>query len=200
MQVGRRLGQLCVWQKKFTEDKRIKKVLIISASPRKNGNSDILCDRFAQGAKESGHQTEKVFIASKNIGYCRGCGVCNKTHKCVQKDDMAEILDKMVNADVIVLATPVYFYTMDGQMKTFIDRTVPRYTEISDKDFYFIMTAADTEKSSLTRTLEAFRGFTEDCLPGSNEAGVIYGVGAWNIGEIKDTPAYNEAYEMGRNI
>lgn len=178
----------------------MKNVLIISASPRKGGNSDILCDRFAQGAEESGHTVEKIFVASKNIGYCRGCGVCNSTHKCIQKDDMAEILDKMVQADVIVLSTPVYFYSMDGQMKAFIDRTVPRYTEISDKDFYFIMTAADTEKANLERTTETFRGFTEDCLEGAKEAGSIYGTGAWNVGEIKSTPAYEEAYKMGRSI
>ncbi|MGN0504929.1 MAG: flavodoxin family protein [Lachnospiraceae bacterium] len=178
----------------------MKQVLIISASPRKNGNSDILCDRFAQGAEESGHKVEKVFLASKNIGYCRGCGVCNSTHKCVQKDDMAEILDKMVTADVIVLATPVYFYSMDGQMKTLIDRTVPRYTEIVDKDFYFIMTAADTEMENLTRTMEAFRGFTEDCLNGAREAGIIYGVGAWKPGEIRETPAFWEAFEMGKKL
>lgn len=175
-------------------------MLIISASPRKNGNSEILCERFAEGASESGHVVEKIFLASKNIGYCRGCGVCNSAHKCAQKDDMAEILEKMVKADVIVLATPVYFYTMNGQMKTFIDRTVPRYTEITDKDFYFILTAADTEKANLTRTVEAFRGFTIDCLKGAREAGIIYGIGAWKVGEIKDTPAYKEAYEMGRSI
>lgn len=178
----------------------MKNVLIISASPRKNGNSDILCDRFAQGASESGHKAEKVFITSKNIGYCSGCGVCNSTHQCVQKDDMAEILDKMVNSDVIVLATPVYFYSMDGQMKTLIDRTVPRYTEIRNKDFYFIMAAADTEKENLRRTMETFRGFTEDCLDGAREAGIIYGTGAWQAGEIKATPAYDEAYEMGKHI
>lgn len=178
----------------------MKKVLIISSSPRKNGNSDILCDRFAEGAVDSGNKVEKIFLASKNIGYCKGCGVCDMAHKCVQSDDMAEILEKMVEADVIVLATPVYFYTMCGQMKTFIDRTVPRYTEISDKDFYFIIAAADTDKSSLDRTLEAFRGFTEDCLENSREAGIIYGVGAWQVGEIKDTPAYNEAYEMGKSV
>lgn len=178
----------------------MKQVLIISASPRKNGNSDILCDRFAQGAAESGHKVEKVFIASKNIGYCSGCGVCNSTHRCVQKDDMAVILDQMVNADVIVLATPVYFYSMDGQMKTLIDRTVPRYTEIKNKDFYFIMTAADTEKDSLRRTMEAFRGFTEDCLDGAKEAGILYGVGAWQVGAIKSLDSYDKAYEMGRSI
>ena len=178
----------------------MKNVLIISASPRRGGNSDILCDRFAKGAAESGNKVEKIFLASKTIGYCRGCGVCNATHKCVQKDDMAELLDKMVTADVIVLATPVYFYSMDGQMKTFIDRTVPRYMEITDKDFYFIMTAADTEKENLTRTVEMFRGFTEDCLTGAREAGIIYGVSAWNVGDIKNTSAYNEAFEMGRKV
>jgi multimeric flavodoxin WrbA len=174
--------------------------LIISASPRKNGNSDLLCDRFAQGAKKSGNNVEKIFLAAQNIGYCRGCGVCNTTHKCVQKDDMAQLLDKLVNADAIVLATPVYFYSMDGQMKTFIDRTVPRYTEIKNKDFYFIMTAADTEEESLYRTMEAFRGFTEDCLDGAREAGIIYGTSAWQVGEIKGTKAYDQAYEMGKNV
>ena len=92
-------------------------VLIISASPRKHGNSDTLCDYFAKGAQESDNHVEKVFLAEKNIGYCTGCGVCNETHLCVQKDDMKEILDKMATADVIVFATPVYFYSMNGRMK-----------------------------------------------------------------------------------
>lgn len=178
----------------------MKKVLILSASPRKGGNSDILCDRFAAGSKENGNTVEKIFLADRNIGFCRGCGACNRTRKCVQRDDMAEILDKMTAADVIVLATPVYFYSVNGQMKTLIDRTVPRYTEISGKDFYFILTAADTDRAMLERTVETFRGFTEDCLDGAREAGVLYGTGAWNIGEIKKTPAYNEAYEMGRKV
>ena len=94
-----------------------KKVLIISASPRKGGNSDALCDQFLLGAKEAGHNVEKVFLRDHKINYCLGCGVCNNTHVCVQKDDMKGLLDKMVDADVIVLATPVYFYTMDAQLK-----------------------------------------------------------------------------------
>ncbi|HJD19638.1 MAG TPA: flavodoxin family protein, partial [Candidatus Avelusimicrobium excrementipullorum] len=79
-----------------------KNVLIISASPRKGGNSDLLCDRFLAGAREAGHQAEKIFLRDKKINYCLGCGVCNTTHACVQKDDMAPLLDKMVAADVIV--------------------------------------------------------------------------------------------------
>ena len=130
-----------------------KNILILSGSPRKGGNSDILCDRFMEGARESGHRAEKVFLRDKNIGYCIGCEACHQNNGvCVQKDDMAEILGKMIAADVIVMATPVYFYTMDAQMKTLIDRCVARYTEISNKAFYFIATAADGEKRSLERT------------------------------------------------
>lgn len=176
-----------------------KNVLIISASPRKGGNSDLLCDQFLKGAREAGHAAEKVFLPEHKIHYCTGCGVCNTTHRCVQKDDMAGILEKMVNADIIVLATPVYFYSMDGQLKTFIDRTVPRYTEISNKDFYFILAAADTSKKNMARTVEALRGFTEDCLDGAKEKGVIYGTGAWQKGEVKNTPAFEEAYRAGKN-
>ena len=177
-----------------------KNVLILSASPRKNGNSDLLCDEFAKGAKEAGHTVEKIFVAEKDIHYCKGCGVCNTSHQCVQKDDMAELLAKMVEADVLVLATPVYFYSMDAQLKTLIDRTVPRYTEMVDKEIYFIMTAADTDKSMLQRTVESLRGFTEDCLEGAQEKGIIYGVGAWQKGEILQTSAMQEAYEMGLSV
>ena len=155
-----------------------KNVLILSGTPRKNGNSEILCNEFQKGAEEAGNYVKRVNLREKEIHYCKGCGVCNSTHKCVQKDDMAEILDQMVQADVIVMATPVYFYTMDAQMKTLIDRTVPRYTEITNKDFYF----------------------TEDCLDGAVEKGIIYGVGAWQKGDIEKTPAMKEAYKMGKNI
>lgn len=175
-----------------------KKILVLSASPRRGGNSDLLCDQFMRGAKEAGHQAEKIFLRDKKINYCTGCGTCfNEGKGCVQKDDMAKILERMVAADVIVMATPVYFYTMNGQMKTLIDRTCPRYTEISDKDMYFIMTAAATRKEALKRTLEGFRGFTS-CLSGAKEKGIIYGTGAWQKGDIKGSKAMTQAYEMGK--
>lgn len=177
-----------------------KKVLVLSGSYRKGGNSDLLCDEFIRGAFESENIVEKIYINDKQINYCRGCGVCNTTHKCILKDDMAEILDKMVNADVIVMATPVYFYSMNGQMKTLIDRTVPRYQEISNKDFYFIVAAADDNQANMEKTLDGFRGFTEDCLSGAREKGIIYGTGAWNLGDIKTSPAMKEAFEMGRKV
>jgi multimeric flavodoxin WrbA len=112
---------------------------------------------------------------------------------------MAPILDSMMAADVIVLATPVYFYTMCAQMKTVIDRTVARYTEIAKKDFYFIVTAADSNKAALERTIDGFRAFTS-CLTGSKEKGIVYGTGAWEIGDILKSRAMKQAYEMGKAL
>ena len=177
-----------------------KKVLILSGSPRKGGNSDALCDRFMQGAVEAGHEVEKIRVAEKKIGFCSGCYYCQKSGGvCAKKDDMPEILQKMIDADVIVLASPVYFYSIDAQLKALIDRTVARWTEVKDKEFYYIMTSADDSVEAQERTLECFRGYA-DCVEGAKEMGVIYGVGVYMPGEILNTPAYNEAYEMGKRI
>jgi len=112
---------------------------------------------------------------------------------------MAMILDQMIGADIILMATPVYFYTMCGQMKTLIDRCCSRYTEITGKEFYFIVTAADTNKQAIERTLEEFRGFMS-CLDEAKERRIIYGVGAWSIGDIKGKPAMEEAFKAGNRI
>ncbi len=177
-----------------------KKVLVLSSSPRRGGNSDLLCDQFALGAREAGHKVEKIFLKDKTIKYCTGCGIClNGGANCPQKDDMAGILEKMISADVIVMATPVYFYTMAAQMKTLIDRTALRYTEISGKEFYFIVIAADSSKPAMKRTLEGFRGFTS-CLNRAKEKGVVYGVGATNVGDIKGSAAMKQSYDMGKSV
>ena len=176
-----------------------KKVLILSSSPRRGGNSDTLCDEFLRGAQEAGHEVEKIFLKDKTIHYCTGCGVCNEGKPCPQKDDAPEIVRKMVAADVIVLATPVYFYTMSAQMKTLIDRCCARYTEMTDKEFYFILTAAEESIPMMERTVECFRGLL-DCLEDPREKGVVYGVGAWRAGDIEGMPAMDEAYAMGRGV
>lgn len=178
-----------------------KKVLVLSSSPRKGGNSETLCVEFAKGAQESGNDVEMIFLNDKKINYCSGCGFCNTNDysACSQKDDMEEILSKILNADVIVMATPVYFYTMCGQMKTLIDRCCSRYTKILDKDFYFILTAADGNKKALERTVEEFRGFLA-CLDNVREKSTIYATGVWQKGEILNTPFLKEAYETGKSV
>lgn len=173
-----------------------KKILILAASPRRGGNSDLLCDQFKRGAEAAGHEVSIVFLREKKIGYCRACDACRRTGSCVQQDDMAALLDAMEAAQVIVLATPVYFYAVSAQIKTVIDRTVARYTKLSGKELYYILTAADTNQDMLARSAEAFRGFAA-CLPGSEEKGVVYGGGAWQAGDIKASPAMQKAYDLG---
>ncbi len=180
--------------------KKIKKVLVLSGSPRKGGNSDLLCDQFVKGAKEAGHAVEKIRICEKKIAPCLGCYYC-QTHQdqCALKDDMPAIVDKIMAADVVVLATPVYFYSINAQLKAVIDRCVRSWERIANKEFYYIMTAAEDAKHTMDTTLACLRGFA-DCLEGSKECGVLYGKGAYEKGDIKDLPVYQEAYEMGKGV
>lgn len=99
------------------EERPMKKVLILSGSPRKDGNSDLLCSEFMRGAQESGNEVQKIFVRSKKIVPCNACYYC-RDHggKCALNDDMSEILDAMQAADVIVMASPVYFYSIDAQI------------------------------------------------------------------------------------
>ena len=177
-----------------------KKVLILSGSPRKGGNSDLLCDEFLRGAIEAGNRVEKIRVAEKKIGFCSACYYCRQSGGlCAKKDDMADILQRLIDADVIVLASPVYFYSIDAQLKPVIDRTVARWTEIKNKEFYYIVTCADEEKASQETTLACFRGFA-DCVEGAIEKGVVYGTGVYRPGEIKSSPAFTEAYNLGKMV
>ena len=176
-----------------------KKVLIISSSPRKGGNTDLLCDEFRRGAEAAGHQVEKVYLKEKTIHYCTGCGTCYSGNGCPQKDDMPEILDKMIAADVIVLASPIYFYTMCGQLKTVIDRCCSRYNDITSKDFYYIFAAADSMPDATERAIGEFRGFLY-CLDNSHERGIISALGVMDKGDVEGKNYMGEAFEMGRGV
>lgn len=178
----------------------MKKVLILSGSPRRGGNSDTLCDEFMRGAREAGHDVEKVFVAAHKIAPCMACYYCRDHNgTCVIKDDMAPVLQKMIDADVLVLSTPVYFYTLSAQLKAVIDRTVARWLEVKDKEFYYIMTAAEDSDMVMDATLASLRGYA-DCVEGARECGVIYGKGVYGRGEIKGHPAMRRDYEMGLGV
>lgn len=175
-----------------------KTILLISASPRTNSNSDMLCDEFMRGAREAGHDAEKIRLAEKTINYCTGCCSCmGGKGSCVQQDDMAEIHAKVLAADVLVLATPVYFRSFNAQMKTFIDRVCPIYTKIRNKDMYFVISAAGGSLP-VNSTVESFRVFT-GCLHGIREKGTIAVTGVWDEGGAKGTQAMTQAYTMGKN-
>ena len=174
----------------------MKNVLILSSSPRRGGNSDTLCDEFMQGAIESGHRVEKVFLRDKTIHPCTGCGVCSQYKKpCPQKDDAAEIIGKMLAADVIVMATPVYFYAMSAQMKTLIDRCCGPYTEMKNKEFYFIATAAEEDNGIMDRIVANFMGFL-DCLENPTVKGTLFCGGVWGRGRRE--PDFEASIRAGK--
>ena len=179
----------------------MKKVLILSGSPRRGGNSDILCDEFMKGALESGNEVEKIFVAEKKIAPCTGCYYCkNSGGRCAFNDDMTDILQKIIDCDVLVLSSPVYFYSICAQLKTLIDRCVARWREIANKDLYYIATAAEADEDTLDTTLACFHGFAM-CIDGYEEKGTLYGKGVYEKGEVKNRPELMTiAYEMGQSV
>ena len=176
----------------------MKKVLVISGTPRLQGNSEVLCEKFAEGAKEAGNSVEMISLRGKKIGFCTGCYAC-QSGKCPFMDDTQAIIEKMLAADVLVLGTPVYFYTMCAQLKALIDRSVMVFPRIAGKDFYYIMTMADTDEANFRGTLEALHGFML-CCENSRECGTIGAAGVYEKGEIQRHPALRRAYEMGKSI
>lgn len=175
-----------------------KKILLVSASPRKGGNSDLLCDEFMRGAVETGHEAEKIRLSEKEINYCTGCCACiGNQGSCVQQDDMNDIFKKILTADVLVLATPVYFHAMNAQMKTFIDRTCPIYSMVRNKEVYYIVSAAGG-RMPVDRAVKSLQVYT-NCLGGTKERGVISATGIWDAGLVKGTQAIDQAYTMGKN-
>lgn len=176
----------------------MKKILAIVSSPRKNGNTELLVDEFVKGACEAGHEAEKLCLREKKIAPCLACEACLRNGgTCVQKDDMAQVLQKLIDADVIVLSTPVYYYSISAQMKIMIDRCLAGGAQMKNKEFYFITTAADSPRA-MERTMADLQGFV-DCVPGSVVKGKIYGQ-AFGVGEIKGKSAMQEAYTFGKNI
>ena len=177
-----------------------KNVLIISSSPRKGGNSETLAASFAKGAEEAGHKVETVYLREKNYGFCKGCLACLKVGHCVIKDDAVEIAARMHDADVLVFATPVYYYSVSGQLKTMLDRANPLFD--SDYAFtkaYLLATAAEDEPETVEGTVKAVQGWV-DCFERCELAATVFAGGVNSVGDIAGHPALEEAYQMGKEI
>ena len=178
-----------------------KKVLIISTSPRKGSNSDARAEEFAKGAQKAGHEVEKISLIDKDIQFCRGCLACQKTKRCVIHDDADKIVqEKMLHADVLVFATPIYYYEMCGQMKTLLDRANPLYpSDYAFRDIYFIAAAAEDGDAVWTRAASGLEGWIA-CFPKAQLSGVIFGGNATDIGTIQGSSAMKKAFEAGKAV
>lgn len=179
-----------------------KKILILVGSPRKGGNTDLLSNELIRGAEENGCETEKIYIKDKKIMGCLGCGACQKNGAiCVQKDNMTEIYEKMIESNVIVFASPVYFYSWTSQMKAVVDRTFAIESKLMNKTFYLISSGAAPKESYMKIMIESFEKYVSCFRAGGNEfGGYVFGLSANEPGDVKNTEAMIKAYEIGKEI
>ncbi|MBD5538558.1 MAG: flavodoxin family protein [Desulfovibrio sp.] len=179
----------------------MKKVLVISTSLRPGSNSDLLADAFAAGAGEAGHEVEKVSLRGRELRFCTGCLVCQKTQACVIRDDAPEIVQKMKGSDVVAFATPVYYYEMSGQMKTLLDRANPLFpSDYAFRDIYLLASAAEDDGRAVDGALHGLEGWVR-CFEKCRVAGVLRGVGVTEPGEVLGRPALlDAARNLGKQL
>lgn len=185
---------------KSTIQKEHKNVLILSSSPRRGGNTDLLCDEFARGAKEAGALVDKVFLEDFHIEFFHEADEKHVGDSAdVATDDAPKIIRKMMDADIIVLSSPVYFMNITGQLKTLIDRTYSHFMDLKNKEFYYITACADNAESTADFAITGFRGFVM-CLPDPTERGIIKAIGLGRKGSVKGTAFMQQAYELGKGV
>ena len=178
----------------------MKKVIVISTSLRQGSNSGMLADKFAEGAKAAGHEVEKISLVGKNIQFCKGCLACQKLGRCVIDDDVNDMMAKVLKADVVAWATPIYYYEMSGQMKTLIDRMNAMYPlDYQFRDIYLLTTAAEDEESTPKRAESGLTGWI-DCYPKSRLAGTLFCGGVNGSRDIDGNSKLQEAFELGSKI
>ena len=178
-----------------------KKVLIVSASPRTNSNSEALALSFADGARDAGHEVEFISLRGKTIHFCRGCFVCQETQRCVIRDDADEICQKALTADVLVFATPIYYYEMSGQLKTLLDRLNPLFpSDYAFTDVYLLSSAAEDADYVPQRAVSGVEGWIE-CFERARLSDTLFLGGVTESGEGRNHPdKLQAAYAMGRAL
>ena len=176
-------------------------ILVISTSLRPRSNSDILTERLVAGARDAGHQVKEISLKGKELKYCIGCLACQKTQRCVQKDDALWIADKMKDADTLVFSTPIYYYEMSGQMKTLLDRMNPLYS--SDYRFRrvsMLSVAAEDETYTPEKAVSGLEGWV-DCFEKAKLCGSLFVGGLNGPGEASaNAEALEKAYQFGKNL
>ena len=178
----------------------MKKVIVISTSLRRGSNSDMLADKFAEGAKVAGNEVEKISLSGKEIQFCKGCFGCQKLGRCVINDDVNAIMAKVLQADVVCWATPIYYYEMSGQMKTLIDRMNAMYTkDYRFRDIYLLTTAFENEAHVPERAESGLQGWIA-CFGKSALKGHLFCGGVGGPNEIAGNAKLQETFEKGKQV
>lgn len=176
------------------------KVLVIHGSKRRNGTTGTLAEAFIRGAETAGHEIERVELGSLSFGDCLGCNACmNNGGTCVQKDVMHDINTKIAVSDVIVLASPLYFYTWPSLMKKCLDRTYSQMLTLTGKSFILITAGEGDSEKYFANMLADFRDYV-GCFKDCKVSGHILGIGLNGADSARNSPAFTEAYEMGKSL
>lgn len=176
------------------------KILLLFGSPNLNGSSRILADNFIQGAKEAGHSVSMLDIAHANIHPCTGCLHCGYEGPCIQKDDMKQIRKQILDTDMIVFVSPLYYYGFSAQLKILIDRFCSFNTSIHQKHL----------KSALLSVAWNADNWTFDALESHyktlvrylnlDDQGMILGYGCGTPSMTSRSIYPKQAYQLGRNL
>lgn len=174
------------------------KILVLTGSPRKNGNSNTLADYFIKGAEEAGHQVVRFDAAFKNVHHCIGCNSCGMDGPCVFKDDFELVRQNIVDADMVVFASPMYYFGLSAQLKAVIDRFYAINGKIHvSKKAALLMTYANTAAAQ-AEPIKSHYLTLIDYL-GWSDAGQVIASGVWPVGAVNGTKYVKQAYELGKN-
>lgn len=181
----------------YRRNDRMSRIVVLVGSMRKGGNTDLLAQAFAEGANKN-NTVEIISVADYKVNPCIGCNSCftREGNQCFQKDDMAEIYKKLKMADVLVIASPVYFYGISAELKAIIDRLhTPMRNEFQIKKLALLLVGAAT----LPELFDAIKLQYQFVLNFFHleDAGMVLVRGVKDIGDIKGTKALEEAYNLG---
>lgn len=190
-----------------------KKILVVIGGGRTNGNTDRLSNAFMKGANEAGHQVEKISLMKTEIKGCLGCNACRHRKPCIQKDGFNDLIPKIVGADLIVFASPLYFWTISSQLKAFIERfyciaeedenpPLGRYEKYPVKDCALLMTAADNFFWTFEQAVSYYK-FTFINYIGFKDKGILLAGGCGDTNgkpQIEHTDYLSKAYEFGKSV
>ena len=184
---------------RISEGDKKMKILVITGSPRKNGNSNTLTDNFIKGANEAGHNVVRFDSAFKNVHPCVACNKCGMNGQCVFKDDFEFIRNNIVDADAVVFATPMYYFGISAQIKAVIDRFYAINGQIHvPKKAVLIMTYADTSAKEAQPIISHYETLLN--YLGWSDAGKVIASGVWTEGDVNHTQYPKQAYELGKTI
>ncbi len=176
-------------------------ITVVSTSIRNKSNSEILAHEFEKGALAAGCDVDFITLKDKSIEYCKGCLSCQRTGKCVIKDDVESIMQTVKNSDVICFATPIYYYGMSGQMKTLLDRLNPLYSsDYRFKSIYLIATSADEDKDAINGTITGLNGWIS-CFERASLKNTLHAGGLNDPDSANDAKnLLSKAYDLGFNV